>query len=128
MLWITPVHRSELNKYNLENITMNAKIDKEDLHNEWVHSREEDTDNEQVYRPASYDFPLVRGPRESFQLKPDGSLVKGEATASDSVSKTQGKWKLKDDEIAFYNDAEAKESVRSMQIAAVDKDKLVLKK
>ena len=40
----------------------------------WVHSHEEDTDAEMVYRPASYAFPPSRG-RTSFDLRADGSYV-----------------------------------------------------
>lgn len=34
----------------------------------WVHSREEDYDEIQVYRPSSYSFPPARG-RDGFEIK-----------------------------------------------------------
>ncbi|MCY7350991.1 MAG: hypothetical protein LH606_10020 [Cytophagaceae bacterium] len=104
---------------------MAGKFDKTALCREWVHSGEEDTENETVFRPADYDFPLSRRPRESFQLKQDGKLVKGEGSASDGVQETQGTWKLKNDEIAFHLESEPKQ-IR--QIASVGENKLVLKK
>lgn len=105
---------------------MNNKIKKDDLHGEWVHSVEEDTGDESVFRPASYDFPLTRRPRESFELKPDGKLVKGEGTASDSVREAEGKWKLEDDDkIAFNTESEPNQT---RQIKSVEEGKLVLKK
>jgi hypothetical protein len=49
-------------------------IDPERLQGRWVHSHEEDTDDEIVYRSASsgYDFPRSRG-REALELHADGS-------------------------------------------------------
>ncbi len=40
----------------------------------WVHSHEEDTATQTVFRPATYDFPLSRG-RRSFELRPDGTVL-----------------------------------------------------
>lgn len=42
----------------------------------WVHSHEEDSDEEMVFRPAAYELPPSRG-RRSFELKPDGILAEG---------------------------------------------------
>jgi len=49
-------------------------IDPDQLEGRWVHSHEEDTDDEIVYRAESsgYDFPRSRG-REALELNPDGS-------------------------------------------------------
>ena len=49
-------------------------IDPEQLQGRWVHSHEEDTEDEIVYRAESsgYDFPRSRG-REALELHPDGS-------------------------------------------------------
>jgi len=44
----------------------------------WVHSHEEDSDEEMVFRPAAYEFPPSRG-RRSFELKPDGIPPYGDA-------------------------------------------------
>ncbi len=105
---------------------MNAKINKEDLHGEWVHSSEEDTPDETVFRPADYDFPLTRRPRETIELKADGKLVKGVATASDSVEEAQGNWELADNnKIAFNTESEPHQT---LEIALINKDKLVIKK
>src|SRR5260370_746002 len=40
------------------------------LQRRWMHSREEDTATEMVFRPASYHFPPARG-RTGFALGPD---------------------------------------------------------
>ena len=69
-------------------------IDPEQLQGRWVHSHEEDTDDEIVYRAeaSGYDFPRSRG-REALELNPDGSYSgvvpgptdKPEATAGGHV-------------------------------------------
>ena len=105
---------------------MNAKINKENLHGEWVHSSEEDTADETVFRPADYDFPLTRRPRQSLELKPDGKLVKGIATAADSIAEAEGNWELADNnKIALNTESEPPQT---MEIASINKDKLVIKK
>lgn len=49
-------------------------VDPAQLEGRWVHSHEEDTDDELVYRSeaSGYDFPRSRG-REALELRPDGS-------------------------------------------------------
>ena len=39
----------------------------------WLHSREEDTDDVEVYRPESWDFPPARG-RRGIEFCPGGEL------------------------------------------------------
>jgi hypothetical protein len=53
---------------------MANQIDRKALAQKWVHSHEEDTDDEMVFRPASYAFPRSRG-RNSFELEAGGQLV-----------------------------------------------------
>ena len=71
-------------------------IDAERLQGRWVHSHEEDTDDEIVYRSASsgYDFPRSRG-REALELHADGSyggVVPGPADKPEPVE--GGTWKV----------------------------------
>ena len=49
-------------------------IDPGQVQGRWVHSHEEDTDDELVYRSeaSGYNFPRSRG-REALELNPDGS-------------------------------------------------------
>ena len=55
---------------------MSNQINQDALYQHWVHSHEEDTNTEIVFRPATYNFPRSRG-RRSFELKTDGILVEG---------------------------------------------------
>jgi len=97
------------------------------LHQHWVHSHEEDTETEDIYRPASYDFPPSRG-RKSFDIRPDGKVVEHGIGPTDRGVETMGTWKLNDDStLAFYPKGSAKPA-RVMHIASVDKKRLVIKK
>jgi hypothetical protein len=69
-------------------------IDPKALPQKWVHSHEEDTDQEMVFRPGSYKFPPSRG-RRSFDLSPDGRVVGQHAGPDDRPTSQVGSWKLK---------------------------------
>ena len=102
---------------------MAISFNKEMLSKKWVHSHEEDSDSEMVYRPADYNFPPSRG-RRSLELKPDGSLVKGGPGADDRRSISSGSWKLQGDSL-FLTGADAPQSLK---ISSLSNDKLVFKK
>jgi hypothetical protein len=97
------------------------------LPGKWVHSHEEDTDTEMVFRRATFRFPLSRG-RRSFELKTDGSLVEIGIGPTDRPRENRGTWKLEDSEKLIFNFDSQSVPGRAMQIAFVDKDKLILKK
>jgi hypothetical protein len=61
-----------------------------------MHSHEEDSEGEAVYRRASYQFPPARG-RTGFELKADGSLTEYGIGPTDRRTQTAGKWKLDGD-------------------------------
>jgi hypothetical protein len=108
-------------------MTMSNQINQDALSQHWVHSHEEDTNTEIVFRPATYNFPRSRG-RRSFELKADGSLGEGGIAPDDRRQETQGTWKLQDsDTLVFYTQSASQPS-RVMQIVSVDKDRLVIKK
>jgi hypothetical protein len=95
------------------------------LRRRWVHSHEEDTDEEMVFRPAAYEFPPSRG-RRSFELMPDGTLVEGRIGPTDRPVETRGTWELRDDRLVLRRDPS--ETPRVMRIASVDDDRLVVEK
>jgi hypothetical protein len=73
-------------------------IDRARLEGRWVHSHEEDTADELVYRSASsgYAFPRSRG-REALDLHADGSyggVVPGPADKPEASA--GGSWTLED--------------------------------
>ena len=108
-------------------MTKIKEIDRRALAQKWVHSHEEDTANEMVFRPASYAFPRSRG-RKSFQLAPGGKLVTSDIGPDDRSVRGQGRWQLEaSDKLALERAGPgARKSV--MQILEVEPDKLVIKK
>ncbi len=96
------------------------------LYQHWVHSHEEDTETEMVFRPATWDFPPSRG-RTGFELKSDGSLIQTGIAPTDGPQESRGTWKLSDNQLLFYTQSKAKPA-RSLQIEQIDQDRLVVKK
>ncbi len=105
-----------------------AKIVNEDaLTGLWVHSHEEDTDKEMVFRPQGFHFPAARG-RNSFELKPSGSLVMGGIAPNDQRATADGVWKLEDDnKLVFYSGSNSTPD-QVLEIVSANKDLLVVKK
>lgn len=106
---------------------MPGKIEKASLTRQWVHSHEEDTDTEMVFRPSTFSFPRSRG-RISFTLKPDGGLNETGIGPTDRREESRGTWQLESGEtLSFYADPGAKPK-KVLRIISVDNDKLVVRK
>ena len=106
---------------------MGETVNTSALHRLWVHSHEEDTDTEMVFRPSTFKFPPSRG-RSSFDLKPDGSLVASGIAPDDRRSAAEGAWKLEgNNTLAFYTASQSTPD-QVMQIVTVDPQRLVAKK
>ena len=103
-----------------------ANLDKEALHQTWMHSREEDTDTEMVFRPEGYNFPRSRG-RTGFDLRPNGALAEIGIAPTDAQQTTTGKWQLEDDKLLFYQGSDTVPG-KVMQVIHADTDRLVVKK
>jgi hypothetical protein len=106
---------------------MKKNIDRNSLHQHWVHSHEEDTETELVFRPASFAFPRSRG-RTAFTLKPDGGLVEIGIGPTDRRQESKGTWKLEDDDTLLFYEKKQTKPKRKMKIVSVDKDRLVLRR
>lgn len=91
----------------------------------WVHSHEEDTDEEVVFRPAAFEFPPSRG-RRSFELRPDGALAEGRIGPTDMPFETEGNWELHGDRLVLHRGLS--EAPRVMRIASVDDERLIVEK
>ena len=94
------------------------------LQQQWLHSHEEDSDTEMVFRPASFRFPPSRG-RAGFDLRPNQSLVEIGIAPTDGLKESSGSWSLQDDRL---NLSTPSSSPRSLEIVSASKDKLVVKK
>ena len=92
----------------------------------WVHSHEEDTATETVYRPAEFPFPPSRG-RTGFDLKPDRRCAGFGIAAADGIEEYAATWELDDDDrLTIYDDA--RRPVHVLQVVAVDAERLVVRR
>ncbi len=106
---------------------MKKNIDRNALRQHWVHSHEEDTETERVFRPASFAFPRSRG-RSAMALKPDGEIVETGPGPTDRPQESQGTWKLDAEDTLSIFEKGKKKPARTMKILSLDKDRLVVRK
>ena len=66
------------------------------LHQAWVHSHEEDTATEMVFRPVNYAFPPSRG-RTGYTFRADGTCVQFGPGPADRQISTAGTWSIDPD-------------------------------
>jgi hypothetical protein len=91
----------------------------------WRHSREEDTDEEEVYRPETYNLPPSRY-RNSFEICENGEFVQYGITSGDRPSKSVGKFKIvKDDTTNIITNVP---STPEIKIVSYDDNMLRIKK
>jgi hypothetical protein len=95
------------------------------LHGRWVHSHEEDTRGEMVFRPADHSFPPSRG-RTSFELRPDGTYLESSPGPVDAPEESRGRWSLDGDRLLLGG--EGGSEGRTWEISAAEDDRLVIKK
>jgi hypothetical protein len=72
---------------------MGKPIDVSLLCRSWLHSREEDTPTEAVYRPSGYAFPPSRG-RSGYAFSADGTFKRIGIGPTDISSVKQGRWQI----------------------------------
>ena len=96
------------------------------LHRHWVHSHEEDTATETVYRPAGFPFPPSLG-RTGFDLKPDQRCAGYGIAPGDGSEEFAATWELDDDDrLTIYD--ERRRPMHVLQVVAVDAERLVVRK
>ena len=96
------------------------------LQKRWLHSHEEDSDAEMVFRPASFKFPPSRG-RAGFDLKANKSYVDIGIAPADGPQESSGTWKVDGSNLELVNPSSST-PVRTLQILSVDKNRLVVSK
>jgi hypothetical protein len=104
---------------------MADKIDLKSLARTWIHSHEEDTQGEMIFRPDSYPLPPSRG-RKSFQLEPGGQAVSSGPGPDDRTTTSKGSWTLQQSDVLTLQPASG--SKTTMKILSVTPEKLVVKK
>jgi hypothetical protein len=105
---------------------MPQKVSAEAVEGHWVHSHEEDTPTEMVFRPAGFAFPPSRG-RHGFELKPDGSYLETGIGPADKPRHAQGRWRLEDNKIAIHTGSESGAG-RVLEVTAAAPNRLVVRK
>jgi hypothetical protein len=96
------------------------------LQKRWLHSHEEDSDTEMVFRPASFKFPPSRG-RAGFDMKANNTFVEIGIAPADGPQESKGTWKLQNNQLELFMSSSSKPT-RTLQIVSVDKNRLVVRK
>jgi hypothetical protein len=78
---------------------------KDALQGHWVHSHEEDSEEETVFRPRSHPLPPSRG-RRALDLRPDGSYEESFPGPVDAPETGAGRWSLDGDRLRLEPDGD----------------------
>jgi hypothetical protein len=74
-----------------------APVDTRLLCQAWLRSRQEDTDTDEVYRPAGFAFPRRERGRAGYQFDPDGTVKRVGIGATDVSEVRTGVWQVDDE-------------------------------
>jgi hypothetical protein len=96
------------------------------LNQRWLHSHEEDTESEMVFRPSTYPFPPSRG-RTGFELRADGSAAVLGVAPTDAPQEHPGTWTI-DAAKQLLVHVPALQQTTRMAIVSGGPDRLVVKK
>lgn len=104
-------------------------IEPDRLAGTWVHSHEEDTDAEMVFRKAEsgYAFPPARG-RTRFELRADGSYVESAPGPTDRPEDHPGRWLLEEGRRLVLATPNPDEEDRVLTVTAADEEVLRVRK
>jgi hypothetical protein len=104
-----------------------AEVSRELLVRRWVHSHEEDTDTEMVFRPDGFKFPPSRG-RVAFELKEDGTALDRGIGATDIPREAEGRWTVEEDGTIVLLEKGTDRVLRRLPVESVVPDRLALRK
>jgi hypothetical protein len=89
----------------------------------WVHSHEEDSGNQMVFRPSTHPLPPSRG-RSGYRLEKGGALHVVRPGPTDKREFSDGSWSLEEGGILVLRPAGG-EALR-FQVVSVNPERLVL--
>jgi len=104
-------------------------VEPETIAGAWLHSHEEDSDGEMVFRPKDYPFPPSRG-RIGFGLSPDGAATLIGIAPADGPSQEAAHWTLSQDSLLIHTndrgtlDWRVLESTKDRLVLAPPRDRL----
>jgi hypothetical protein len=93
----------------------------------WMHSHEEDTADEMIFRPKTFAFPRSRG-RTGFELKDGGELIETGIAPVDGKQISVGQWKMSDGGDIVFMQAGSSEPRRILKVVSASPERLVIKK
>ena len=94
------------------------------LKTRWVHVAEEDTEDEEVYRPADSPLPPARG-RTSLEFRPDGTYLESEPGPVDVPESSTGSWSLEGDRLVLEKEGG---EPSALKITGAEPDRLTIKR
>ena len=106
---------------------MDGPTDVDLLCQSWLRSRSEDTDAEEVYRPAGYSFPRRERGRAGYRFNPDGTFQRVGIGATDVSEVATGTWQMDDenpDRVRVVVGGQA----RQLEIADLAPDRLAIRR
>ncbi len=106
---------------------MGEPVDTRLLCRSWLRSRQEDTDTEEVYRPAGFAFPRRERGRAGYQFAADGTVKRVGIGATDVPAVTTGVWQV-DDENPHGVRIDVGGSPQVLEIADLTPDRLVIRR
>jgi hypothetical protein len=102
-----------------------SSVSLERLHRSWVHSHEEDSEDEMVFRPAEFELPPSRG-RMGFELRADGTVAESAIGPTDRPQENVGTWTLEGDDKLVLSEGAGTVVPRVMPIVSAEDDRLVV--
>lgn len=102
-------------------------VSRELLVRRWVHSHEEDTETEMVFRPDDFEFPPSRG-RVAFELRPDGTALDRGIGANDAPQDAEGRWTLDENGAIVLLEKGTDRVLRRLPVESAAPDRLTLRK
>jgi hypothetical protein len=91
----------------------------------WIHSHEEDSEDQVVFRPATHPFGPSRGRREYTFLQ-DGTLRLGRPGPTDRRESAEGHWSAADGENLEIRAADG--AVMHLRVVSLEADRLVFER
>ncbi|UCH64829.1 MAG: hypothetical protein JSW63_09395 [Ignavibacterium sp.] len=109
---------------NSSQILISEKVDAEELKKRWIHSREEEIDSIQIYRPADYkEFPPSRY-RQVYSFFDDGKCEYLVLAPNDAHYSEDGTWTYNKESrlLVIFNSSH--NVLRELKIISLTKDQL----
>jgi hypothetical protein len=106
---------------------LSGPVDPRLLCQSWLRSRQEDSDTEEVYRPAGFAFPRPERGRSGYRFEPDGTVKRVGIGATDVPAVTTGVWQV-DDENPRGVRIVVEGAPQLLEIADLTPDRLVIRR